>query len=229
VPDKPEQRFKIETHFKQDRLTQMLMIGTLLIGMIASVVVLASIAFFKKPPPIYLDLTPDEQITQDVPLEKPNLPANVMLNWVNDVISNTLSFNFKNVQRVLDNARPAYTSTGYAQLTAYLKDKNILRDLQQQKWVFNCFATSAPQIQDERVIDGRYIWTVLIPVRLQLDNVDRNINQEWQITLSIVRVPTLVAPMGFQIDGFSVNNLSTQISTGAPTEGGGPFPSNILK
>lgn len=195
-----------QPNFKRDRLPDLFMITLFLLGMIAAVAILIGVAFFKKPPPIYLSLTPDDQITQDVPLEKPNLPQNVMLNWVNDVITSTLTFNFKNVQRVLDNARPAYTSGGYAALIKTLNDKNILPDLQQQKWVYNCFAMSAPQIQDERVIDDRYTWTVLIPIRMQLDNFRQSIGKEWRVTLNVIRVPTLVAPMGFQIDSFSVED-----------------------
>ena len=195
-----------QPNFKQDRMPDLLIIGLFVLSMTVAVVVLIAVAFFKKPPPIYLALTPDNQITQDVPLEKPNLPQNVMLNWVNDVITSSLTFNFKNVQRVLDNARPAYTSTGYAALIAMLKEKNILQDLQQEKWVYNCFATSAPQIQDERVMDDRYTWTVLIPIRIELDNVKQSIGKEWRVTLKVVRVPSLVAPMGFQIDALTIED-----------------------
>jgi hypothetical protein len=206
-----------QPNFKQDRLPDLLVIGLFLLGMTASVLVLIGIAFFKKPLPIYLPLTPDDQITQDVPLEKPNLPENVMLNWVNDVITSTLTFNFKNAQRVLDNARPAYTSTGYATLISTLKEKNILSDLQKDKWVYNCFATSAPQIQDARVVNERYIWTVLIPIRIQLDNMVQNLGKEWRVTVNVVRVPTLVAPMGFQIDSFSVDDQSPPPTTAKST------------
>ena len=87
-----------------------------------------------------------------------------------------------------------------------LKEKDILQDLQQQKWVYNCFATSAPQVQDERVVDERYTWTVLIPIRIQLDNVQQSIGKEWRVTLKVIRVPTLVAPMGFQIDGLTIED-----------------------
>lgn len=195
-------------------MPDLLIIGLFMLAMTLAVLVLIGVAFFKKPPPIYLALTPDDQITQDVPLEKPNLPQNVMLNWVNDVITSTLTFNFRNVQRVLDNARPAYTSTGYATLLAMLKEKDILQNLQQEKWVYNCFATSAPQIQDERVINDRYTWTVLIPIRIQLDNMKQSIGKEWKVTLKVVRVPTLVAPMGFQIDGLSIEDQSAAGGTG---------------
>jgi len=210
-----------QPNFKQDRLPDLLIIGLFVLGMTIAVVLLIAVAFFKKPPPIYLALTPDDQITQDIPLEKPNLPQNVMLNWVNDVITSSLTFNFKNVQRVLDNARPAYTSAGYAALIAMLKDKNILQDLQQEKWVYNCFATSAPQIQDERVIDERYTWTVLIPIRIELDNVKQSIGKEWRVTLKVVRVPSLVAPMGFQIESLTIEDR-TPTSSG-PTLGVAPL------
>jgi type IV secretory pathway component VirB8 len=206
-----------QPNFKRDRLPDLLMIGLFVMGMTAAVVVLIGIAFFKKPPPIYLALTPDDQITQDVPLEKPNLPENVMLNWVNDVITNTFTFNFKNVQRVLDTVRPAYTSTGYVALTKILQDKNILSDLDKEKWVYNCFATSAPQIQNEQVINDRYVWTVLIPIRIQLDNVrQQGIGKEWRVTLKVVRVPTLVGPMGFQIDDISVEEQGSGVTQGPP-------------
>jgi hypothetical protein len=197
-----------QLNFKRDRLPDLLLIGLFVMAMTLAVVILIGVAFFKKPSPVYLALTPGDQITQDVPLEMPNLPNTVMLNWVNEVITSTFTFNFKNVQRVLDNARPAYTSTGYAVLIATLKEKNILPDLQQEKWVYNCFATSAPQIQSERVIDGRYTWIVLIPIRIQLDNVRQSIGKEWRLTLKVVRVPSLVAPMGFQIDGVTIEDQS---------------------
>jgi hypothetical protein len=203
-----------QPNFKQDRFPDLLIIGLFVMGMTLAVVLLIGVAFFKKPPPIYLALTPDDQITQDVPLEKPNLPENVMLNWVNDVITTTFTFNFKNAQRVLDNARPSYTSTGYAALMAMLKDKNILQDLQQEKWVYNCFATSAPQVQNERVIDDRYTWTVLLPIRIQLDNIRQSIGKEWRLILKVIRVPSLVAPMGFQIDGLTVEDQSSTTAAG---------------
>lgn len=212
-----------QPNFKRDRLPDLLMIGLFILGMTVAVLVLIGIAFFKKPPPIYLALTPDDQITQDTPLEKPNLSENIMLNWVNDVITTTLTFNFRNVQRVLDNARPYFTSTGYAALMSMLKDKDILQNLQQEKWVYNCFATSAPQIQDERVINERYTWTVLIPIRIQLDNVKQSIGKEWRVTLTVVRVPTLVAPMGFQIDGLTVEDQNPTASGAAIV---GPPPLN---
>jgi len=189
--------------FTHDRMPNQSLVGLFLLGMTAAVVILIAIAFFKKPPPIYLPLTPDGQITRDAPLDKPNLPDNVMLTWVNDVVTNSLTFNFKNVQRILDRVRPNYTSTGYAALMAYLTNNNILADLQQQKWVENCFATSAPQIQDTHVLEGRYVWTIQMPVHVQLDSVKQAIGKELQVTITLVRVPTLIGPMGFQIDNFT--------------------------
>lgn len=196
--------------FHKDRLPELLLMLLFLIGMIVAIGILMVIVFLKKPPPVYLALTPDGQITQDPPLDKPNLAQNVVLNWVNEVMIATFSFNFKNVGRVLDGVRPDYTSVGYTSLRAYFDDKKILEDLNTNRWVYTSFPVSAPQIQSEGVIQGRYTWDILVPIRVKQDNMQYSLANDWNINLSVVRVPTLVAPMGFQIDKFTV--LSTQAS-----------------
>lgn len=190
--------------FRKDRLPELFLMLLFLLGMIGAIVTLMLVIFLKKPPPVYLSLTPDGQITQDAPLDQPNLPENVLLNWVNEVMTETFTFNFKNYQRVLDSVRPYYTSEGYAELTKYLADQNILPDLQAQKWVYSTFALSAPQVQQEGVVSDRYVWDVLIPIRTQLSSVERQRGRELNVRLLVTRVPTIVAPMGFQVYSFKV-------------------------
>lgn len=170
--------------------------GTACAGLFGIFIVLSPI---RSPAPLFFQATDAGQLMQDVPLDKPNLSLNVLLNWVTQGMMAAHTLNFMNYTTVTQNAQPYFTKDGYDSYLNTLRDSKIIEQIVTKKYVMRAFPVSAPQITKEGVLANFYLWKIRLPMQFRYRNVDTDRYDDVELTVLVVRVPSTEAPYGVRI------------------------------
>lgn len=191
---------KEQERFKSDKLFSLLIILILLGAQCLAIVQLIfMLRSTVNPAPVFFPATSAGQLLLEPPLDKPNAPNNVILNWVTEGLMALNSFNFMTYQTVMDKGRSYFTIEGYQFYQKALTDSKIIEKVVNQKLVLTATATDAPQITKEGALGGRYLWKVRIPMNFRYQAVEYNNFENVEITILVMRVPTLQSPTGLVI------------------------------
>ena len=101
-----------------------LAVGLVLVLIVSIAVIALLIA--KQPTPRYFAATPDLRLAPLIPLDKPVLTQQGLLNWVTETISNAVSLDFLEWREKLSKTRENFEETAYKSFLASLKSSGIL-------------------------------------------------------------------------------------------------------
>lgn len=186
--------------YSHDKLGELmlllLLMGILAFGLFVSLIVLFHL---QSPPPAYFKASERRELIEELPLDKPNLPTNALLNWVTETMMEINTFNFVNAANVIEAARENFTQEGYDSYIKALKDAKVFDDVLNHKYVLRAQAADTPQITKEGVLANHYIWKIKSVMRFEYRNFDESLLNDAEITLLVMRVPTTQAPNGVKI------------------------------
>lgn len=153
-----------------------------------------------RPTPKYFATHDDGKLIDIAPLDKPNLRTNSLLNWATEAATSVYNFDFVHYREQLQKANVYFTTTGYKNFLAALKDSNNLKAVQQKKLVVSAVASGAPVILDEGVLEhGVYAWKMQVPMLITYQSVSEYFTQNVIIEMLVVRQSTLSKPKGIAI------------------------------
>lgn len=151
------------------------------------------------PSPVFFALTDQGQLVQEVPLDQPNMEDNILLDWVAEAVMSINTFNFINYTTVMNESKEYFTSEGYASYQTAMATNKIPDQVVAQKLVMKAAPTDAPQITKAGPFGGRYLWKVKIPMVFRFQNMTLDTFTAIDITLLVLRVPTIQAANGILI------------------------------
>lgn len=137
-------------------------------------------------------------------LAEAKIQATDILDWANRAITAIFSYDYKNYKKTIaDNAR--YLTPGaWKKYNAHLQSNENLKTLTEHQITVIATVTKPSKIVNQGVINGRYSWTVEVPMHTRYETADpkKTINQEenFLVTLQIVRMPSDKYPSGVAIN-----------------------------
>lgn len=197
-----EKTIQAETklQFYSDKAVKLLLLALLLIAAGLILVVIMLMLFkVQNPSPVYFKASERSELIEEVPLDKPNMPSNALLNWVTEIMMTVNTFNFVNVTKVTEEAKEHFTVEGYQSYLLALKNAKVFDEVLNNKYVLRAQPTSSPQITKEGVLADHYLWKIKVVMRFDLRNVDSANTEDADITLLVMRVPTKQSPQGVKI------------------------------
>lgn len=147
----------------------------------------------------YFATTEDGRLIPMVPLSQPNLSTPALLSWVAQAVSETMSFSFSNYRRNLQESSRHFTKAGWESFSAALQVARIIESIEQNTQEVTAVPRGAPILKFEGLVGGQYQWQVQIPIILSYVSGSKTRQDNWIITLVIVRVPRLESPNGVGI------------------------------
>lgn len=189
-----------QDRFQLDSIAKISLITIVCAGVcVGLAVIFIMLMPIRSPETVYFKATDAGQLIQDVPLDKPNLPLNLLLNWVAENTMTMNTFNYIDYAGIIENAHEYFTTDGYDSYLAALRTNGILEQVLNKKFVLRAVPSSAPQVTKEGILANFYLWKIKIPMLFRYRNFDTDITDDVEITLLIVRVPTTEAPFGIRI------------------------------
>ena len=175
-----------------------LAVGLVLV-LIASIAVIA-LLIAKQPTPRYFAATPDLRLAPLIPLDKPVLTQQGLLNWVTETISNAVSLDFLEWREKLSNTRENFEETAYKSFLASLKSSGILDMIQEKRLSVSAVATRAPVITASGLVGGTATWKVEFPLIVSYESSQGvESTQRLMATVLVARASTVLTPRGVVI------------------------------
>ncbi len=179
--------------------------NAIFVSLILSCILCFSLLFnfiqvFSSPSPKYFAFTNDLRIKNLVPLNKPTITQNGLLNWVSRVVVDTMEIDFLHWKKSLIRVKPDYMEKTFNELITSLKDSGNLDMIIKQKLIVSATIDGTPIITAEGVLSGRKAWKIEIPLTLSYQTSEGIENiQRLTAYLTVCRVPVTEHPKGIKI------------------------------
>jgi intracellular multiplication protein IcmL len=179
-------------------------IGLLTLSIIMNFVLIsvASYLFLHKTPPVYFATDDKGRVMPIQALSMPVVSSQALMAWANEAAVTAYTYNFVNYRQQLQDASEFFTPDGWKNFEIALESSRNLQTVISKKLVATAVATGAPVIEDQRVIAGKYVWKVGLPILVKYESASTNFNQTLYIRMIITRVSTVTYPKGIAISQF---------------------------
>ena len=169
-----------------------------------AIIALVAVVFFfvttTKTENVYFATTEDGRLIPMVALSEPNLGKQALASWVAQSATEVMTFGFHDYRKRLQEASRNFTRVGWASFTTALEKSRIIETVTQNQQVVTASPTSAPVIIQEGIVNGRYQWTLELPMAVAYQAGSQSRTDSLLITMVVVRVPKLESPNGVGIE-----------------------------
>ncbi len=153
---------------------------------------------------IYLARMPDGKTLRLTALDIPNMTNRAVLAWSTSTIAEMLTIGFGDLNTKLPRQKWRFTPKGWDAYIKAFDNARISQIFKQNQMVLATVPSNTPVIIGQGLdLEGRYSWTVQMPVIMTYATTD-NITREQRsiVTMILVRVPLEESPAGLAIDSW---------------------------
>ena len=175
-----------------------LAVGLVLLLIVCIAVV--ALLIVKQPTPRYFAATPDLRLAPLIPLDKPVLSQQGLLNWVTETISNAVSLDFLEWREKLSRTRENFEEAAYKSFLASLQSSGILDMIRDKRLSASAVVTRAPVISASGLVGGTMTWKIEFPLILSYESSQGvESTQRLMATVLVARAATVTTPRGVVI------------------------------
>ncbi len=158
------------------------------------------VLLYARPAPQFFAATPDLRLAPLVPLDKPVLTQQGLLNWVSETITGAVSLDFLEWREKLTRTREHFDEDAYKSFLASLKSSGILEMIQDKRLSVSAVVTRAPVIIASGLIEGRATWKIEFPIVISYESSQGvESTQKLMATVLVRRAATVTTPRGVVI------------------------------
>jgi intracellular multiplication protein IcmL len=165
----------------------------------ASLVVIAFLVL-ARPTPRYFAATPDLRLAPLIPLDKPVLTQQGLLNWVSETITNAVSLDFLEWRDKLSRVREHFEDEAFKSFLASLNSSGVLDMIRDKRLSVSAVVTRAPVIIASGLISGKATWKIEFPLVVSYESSQGvESTQRLMATVLVCRAATVTTPRGVVI------------------------------
>ncbi|MDR1777981.1 MAG: DotI/IcmL/TraM family protein [Desulfovibrio sp.] len=171
----------------------------LVLGLLSAVAVIAFLVL-TRPTPKYFAATPDLRLAPLIPLDKPVLTQQGLLNWVSETITSAVSLDFLEWRDKLSRVREHFDNDAYKSFLASMQSSGILDMIRDKRLSVSAVVTRAPVIIDSGAIGGKATWKIEFPLVVSYESsLGVESTQRLMATVLVCRASTVTSPRGVVI------------------------------
>ena len=144
----------------------------------------------------YFATTEDGRLVPMVPLNQPNLRSPALMAWGTEVVT----FAFNDYGPPLREPSQNFSRRGWESFTQALQRARIIEMVEANQQVVTAAPQGAPILQSEGLVNGRYQWTVQVPMIVTYQSGAKTRSDRLLVTVVVVRTPRLESPNGVGIE-----------------------------
>lgn len=122
--------------------------------------------------------------------------------FANEAAVSAYSYNFANYRQNLQDASHYFTLEGWQNFQDALASSGNLKAVIKKKLVVSAVATGSPVILDQGIIDGKYTWTIQMPMLITYQSASQAARQHVIVKLIVVKTPQNMGARGLAVDSF---------------------------
>ena len=149
--------------------------------------------------PSYYATTTDGQIYPMQSLSQPVVTDDYLQQWVSATVGGIYTVSFNDWQNQLKQYQNDFTPLAWQDLQNSYNNSGFATNLVQNQLIASAVVTQSPRILDRNIINGRYTWSVIVPVLVNFKSASAQSQQKLTLSLTVSRVPVLSDAQGIQI------------------------------
>lgn len=150
----------------------------------------------------YFATTEDGRLVPMVPLDQPNLSNPALMSWVAQAATETMTFGFNDYRRRLQESSRNFTRSGWENFTKAIQEAKLIETVEANQQVVSAAPRGAPILISEGLVNGRYQWTVQLPLTLSFQSGSKTQIENYLLRIVIVRRPRLESSSGIGIESW---------------------------
>ncbi len=201
----PEPMYTIK-HRLRYKLDYKNLINLLLFGLMILIGMLWMFIFVQlgtRVTPIHFKLNQNLQIIEPIPLDQEGISKPALLNWVNEALTKSFSFNYSNQDKQAAKLTEYYSEKALKIYTDMLANDEDFAAIKTDFYVVSIHPTAAPEIVTSKAFQGRYAWQIKIPALIRFSNAVKRMEQSVNMEFLVWRVPETESPIGIIIATFN--------------------------
>jgi intracellular multiplication protein IcmL len=194
---------RLRNNFYRDNYRRIM---KLLLILTATLVVMIAIIFYllaHRPQPKYFATTQAGRVLELIPLSTPMLSSTALLNWASELATATFTYNYLNYRQQIQALQPNFGANTWKDFLAELKKGNI-EAMVKRKLAVTAVPSGAPVILSQGNLNGRYTWKVQVPILAKYVSASDTYQNQYLVTMTIVRVSTLENQNGVAVSQYVV-------------------------
>ena len=142
----------------------------------------------------------DLRLAPLIPLDRPVLTQQGLLNWVSETITSSMSLDFLEWRKKLDNMRDNFDDAAYKSFLDSLQSSGILEMIKEKRLSASAIVTEAPVIIASGVVSGIATWRIEFPIIVSYESSQGvESTQHLLATVLVRRASTAKTPRGVVI------------------------------
>ncbi|PKU21992.1 DotI/IcmL/TraM family protein [Telmatospirillum siberiense] len=189
--------------FYRDGYRRATRLNIALAAAVAVSVFLAAGLIIWRPEPRYFPTGAGCSLTEMVPLNKPNLTDNRILNFAVDAVTQAHTVRHDTWRADYERTRPFFTEAGWRTFLELLQSGGTLDFIRNGRVITRGFLAGQPPVIIERGVSpqtGVYTWVVRFPFNVSYETASATKVQRMLAKVTIVRMNTLENPEGIGIE-----------------------------
>lgn len=182
-------------------LLRILLLGTVLLAVLLGLFIF--VQFGTRVEPLYFQLNDNQQIIVPVPLDKENITKPALLNWINEVLVTSFSFNYSNQDQQFTKMSSYLSEQAMKAYEDLLNNDEDFKIIKEKQYVVSVNATAAPEILTSKPYRDRYVWQIRVPAVVRFSNALSSGEQEIVMEYLVWRVPETEFSLGITVANFS--------------------------
>lgn len=154
-----------------------------------------------RPLPVFTATAPNGKQLVLVASPEPNYMPSTVTRWASRAAVTAYTYDFANTAKQLAAARPFFTPAGWINFQNSLA--GLLATIKQNQLFVNGVVVGAPVIVNQGDFTGNgYSWRIQLPFLVTTQSAETTSQQNFTVSLTVVKVPTSENPTGIGIDQF---------------------------
>jgi intracellular multiplication protein IcmL len=169
--------------------------------LIVLLVILILYQVHHRPLPQFNAVSPTGQQMTLTSYNEPNLLPNTLMQWASKAAVAAYTFDFVNYNKQASLARPYFTEAGWKDYINSVAD--LIQTIKKNQLLVNGVVSGIPVISNQGDLTGRgYVWRIQMPFLVTYQSSEGTSKKAFNVTITIVRVPTWKNPAAIGIDQF---------------------------
>ena len=166
------------------------------VAALTGMVIIAALVW-SRPAPRYFATSPDLRVAPLVPLDKPVLTQQGLLNWTTEVITDAISLDFLKWREKLTEVREHFDTAAYKSFLASLNSSGVLEMIREKRLSVSAVVTQAPVIVSSGLVGGVATWKIEFPLVVSYESSNGvESTQRLLATVLVGRASTIDTPRG---------------------------------
>lgn len=182
--------------------------------LVIATLIWAIIFLIKNPThPLYFATDKIGRLFQVIPVTRPNMSTNDVINWTIAAVQNANSYDYVNYRAQIQGAQKYFTNYGWNKYMSALTASNNLIALTQRKQIVIAQIVNQPKILAQGLLGGAYAWKFEMPMLVTYwnppyDDKSKFYNAEI-VSVIVQRQPVLQSYQGLGIVQFIARTATT--------------------